>query len=105
MTLSDIVPSAVALTEEAQSELLPAFLFSHVASQRFAHQRRCGNAFASRQGVEFLVHGFFHEKCRSFHMTYSSKREMFPVATNWNVRGRAETRHGEWSVDGGQWLD
>ena len=72
MTLCDIAPSAVALTEEAQGERLAAFLFRNVASQRFAHQRRYGNTFASRQGVEFLVHGYFHEKCGSFHMTYSS---------------------------------
>jgi hypothetical protein len=99
VTLRDIVGCAVALTEEAQRVLL--FLFRNVASQRFAHQRRYGNTFAARQGVEFLFHGFFNEKCRSFHMTYSGIRQVFPIAVNWNVRGHAETRHGERLVGDG----
>ena len=91
MTLSNIVPSATALTEEAQGELLAASLFSNVASQRFAHQRRNGNTFAARQGMEFAVHGFFNEKCGSFHMTCSSIRRVLRLLR----AGMFEVKHNE----------
>ena len=72
MTLRDIFPPAVALTEEAQGERSAELLFGNVASKRFAHQCGHGNTLAARQGMELVVHRFFNEKCGSFHITYSS---------------------------------
>jgi len=90
VTLSEIFPPAVALTEEAQGECLAEFLFREVASKRFTHQRGHGNPLVARQGMDLVVHRFFYKKCGSFHMAYSSIRWVRGVSTKRNGRGKVD---------------
>jgi len=61
VTLCEVLPPTAALTDEAESEALGAFLLGNVASKRFTHQRRHGNTLAARKGMELVVHRFFDE--------------------------------------------